>query len=283
MSETDILHVSFESQFAPSYLRNNRTSGQKSMRCFPSCCPTGHFSGGKCGVPLEVRAALKPCKYKHADLIFVAEIRPLTTPQLSALSRIAKGTLFDKMRSPGAPEDAELFLGISHIVSSTKDKTYMKVIFNSQNYSWDYSWKSCRWNSNTEHVVDIVILRSISHLEYKVCSSHISTPFKITCSHKKRSHPDAAAVVKTTLASSSVQERILEELNNKFPLVKRSCFEYDVQHHVNTLLEVRKTVALNNYESSDSEDSKDFETTPVYLYSDDIIELPKCNRIDTSL
>lgn len=49
-----------ECQMASSYLRNNRSTKQKSLRCFPACSLKGHVSSGFCGRPLRVTAVLLP-------------------------------------------------------------------------------------------------------------------------------------------------------------------------------------------------------------------------------
>lgn len=47
-----------ETPIAPNYLRNNRSTRQKSLRCFPTCGVRGHVSGGFCGQSLRANLCL---------------------------------------------------------------------------------------------------------------------------------------------------------------------------------------------------------------------------------
>lgn len=42
-----ITGLNFDTQIAEFYLRNNRSTRQKSLRCFPSCGIKGHISGNR--------------------------------------------------------------------------------------------------------------------------------------------------------------------------------------------------------------------------------------------
>lgn len=56
----NITALSFENNLNASYFRNNRSSGQKSLRCFPSCCERkGHENSGFCGRSIRVKATLE--------------------------------------------------------------------------------------------------------------------------------------------------------------------------------------------------------------------------------
>ena len=79
----------FTTPLALSYLRNNRSTRQKSLRCFPSCSRKGHVIGGFCGVPLCVDIKLSKTttqsenrKIEYDEYIFIAEIRPISSPRL---------------------------------------------------------------------------------------------------------------------------------------------------------------------------------------------------------
>lgn len=183
--------VRYQTPIAPSYFRNNRSTRQKSMRCFPSCSVKGHVNGGKCGIPLcvEIEMANMPCNF--GEFIFVAELRPSKTPRLSGMVQINKATLMDQLRNKSDKTNTtgELFLADIDIIAQTIDGgVCAQLTFNAQHCSWDYAWKSNRWSGPIEyHVVDIVALRSINAQEYAVCASHESEPFIIVSSHKRPS------------------------------------------------------------------------------------------------
>ena len=70
--------LTFISSFRSHYLRNNRGSGKKNIRCFPRCTrrgPGGHVSKGFCGNLIHVKAG-----GLAAEDTVLLQIRPRVTP-----------------------------------------------------------------------------------------------------------------------------------------------------------------------------------------------------------
>jgi len=188
-----ITSVTFDTAIGGDYKRNNRSTRQKSLRCFPSCGIKGHVTGGFCGLPLKVtieitRESNVP-EFVPEDYRFIAEIRPVSQPRISGAKHILEADLLRQIRSKYEKNEAngELFQADNiNVVSSSSSGTEMELTFNSQHCSWDYSWKSNRWSGPQEqHVVDIIALKSISALDTRVVSFVSSTPFVVSSSHKK--------------------------------------------------------------------------------------------------
>jgi hypothetical protein len=191
--ETMINSISFDTPIGAEYKRNNRSTRQKSLRCFPSCGLKGHVTGGFCGRPLKVVVELarehNSLDLKIEDYRFVAEIRPQSQPGISRLKVITEEDLqrhlrgrFDKNEFNGEIFQADT----ANILSITPKMAEVELTFNSNHCSWDYSWKSNRWSGPQElHVVDIIVLRSTSANEVRVVSSAPSSPFMVSSSHKK--------------------------------------------------------------------------------------------------
>jgi hypothetical protein len=59
MSDADSVEGEFESVFGPQYVRNNKSAGQKNLRCFPACSAAGHCRIGFCGGPIIVKAKIR--------------------------------------------------------------------------------------------------------------------------------------------------------------------------------------------------------------------------------
>lgn len=55
-----IASCTFHTPIAESYFRNNRSTRQKSLRCFPLCSSRGHVNGGFCGQSIRTTMVLKP-------------------------------------------------------------------------------------------------------------------------------------------------------------------------------------------------------------------------------
>ncbi|RYH10477.1 hypothetical protein EON65_39445, partial [archaeon] len=187
----------FETPIAASYLRNNRSTKQKSLRCFPSCDPRGHIAAGFCGLPLRVRVVLTqpggiPGDFGMEQLdqyLFIAQTRPTTQPGISSMEIVLKQDILSNIRTKNdknSSQKGELFAGDVGVVAFGRGAVELNVTFNLQHCSWDYSWKSNRWSGSQEmHLVDVILLRNFSSTEYLVLSSFQSTSFIIASSHKR--------------------------------------------------------------------------------------------------
>lgn len=123
------------------------------------------------------------------EYIFIAEIRPVSLPKLSRVETVDKKYMLDQIRTKYEKTpvtNGELFIAEVTLLASSQDNAKLMLTFNSQHCSWDYSWKSNRWSGPQEHhVIDIIVVKSMSVTEFAVISFKSSTPFVILSSHKK--------------------------------------------------------------------------------------------------
>lgn len=216
-----IQNCELKTKFSSSYLRNNRSTRQKSLRCFPVCSEKGHIAGGFCGQSLNLCFNLNGVKITNVkedeetdpklntpgwfqnvltdsefekipfiqdDYYFVAEIRPLTAPRLCSRRIISKNELFDQIRAKNDKSalNKELLIGEIDFIEQDTGSTKISLSFNKGHNSWDYSWKSNRWSApNSQHVVDIVVLKLISPQKLAIISYYTTPAFLIASSHKK--------------------------------------------------------------------------------------------------
>lgn len=69
----DIVDGEFVSIFGPQYVRNNKSAGQKNLRCFPACSAAGHCRIGFCGGPVVVKATIRnPTNAPFSQLNYIA-------------------------------------------------------------------------------------------------------------------------------------------------------------------------------------------------------------------
>jgi hypothetical protein len=254
--------VEFTKPLEEAYYRNNRTSGQKSLRCFPHCNDRGHLQSSFCGSHLEVTAVIhKDGKFsddwQNKEVLLLAEIRPFTEPRISALKSVPKSKILSELRDMRNPRSGgELVIGKIEILIEDSSTAMVKIVFNEAKHSWDYSWRSNRWSgSSASHVVDIILVEScnsaLDQCDLKVYSSFSSKPFILMSSHKpstsKKISGRAAAKKKRDLISKagsdpSAGDGECERINGRhcdemlpadypqdFFLVKRSCYVYDIQ------------------------------------------------------
>lgn len=173
----------------PQYLRNNRSTRQKSLRCFPSCGPKGHIQGGFCGRSLKVQMTLMSPTNDPVDVndyMFIAEIRPVLEPRISAQKTIKKADVLDKIRTRQDKEigQREVFMGEVSVLHQRGREIELDLTFNGRNQSWDYSWRSNRW-SGQQHVVDIIVLSYLNASEFAICSFFTTSSFMVLSSHKR--------------------------------------------------------------------------------------------------
>jgi len=176
------------------YIRNNRSTGQKSLRCFPSCGNRGHTNRSFCGAPIQARLKINIGSF-GTDLFvqshqFLAQIRPLSEAGLSSLTVVTTVDIQSRLRNKATKHtsgDTAYYLGnvTKFTANSPLESAEVELDFNSSLCSYDYSWKSNRWKKAQEtHVVDIVLVQIIEGDRMKICSSYSSDGFVIKCSKK---------------------------------------------------------------------------------------------------
>ena len=159
------MSITFEDHFlGEQFLRNNRSTGQKSLRCFPRCCDAGHKAQGFCGAPIYATAILQKTSIPLDRVMVIGEIRPEIEPGLSkdVGERVPKVDVLSAIRSDAnkkAEHRAELIAGEIRVLNETADTYEVGIVLNQGLHSYDYSWKSNRWASGTvTHVVDVIFL-----------------------------------------------------------------------------------------------------------------------------
>jgi hypothetical protein len=71
-------------------------------------------------------------------------------------------------------------------ITAAEDGEEFTLQFNTEQCSYDYSWRSNRWTGKNEtHVIDIICVKQLPDDLFEVCSSCTSTPFVISSNHKK--------------------------------------------------------------------------------------------------
>ena len=255
-------NLEFVEPLKDAYLRNNRSSGQKSLRCFPHCNDKGHLKSSFCGSHLEATAIIqKDSKFEvdwqNKEVLIIAEIRPSTEQGISGLRSVPKAKILAELRDMRNPRSGgELVLGKIEIMSEDGLTAYVRIIFNGEKHSWDYSWKSNRWSgSSASHVVDVILLEScysaVNNCDLRIYSSLCSMPFILISSHKsttrsKVSRRDSGkdtghstAINESTMKPQTVSSEYDDERGDNYPsdgipstmaLVKRTCYIYDIQH-----------------------------------------------------
>jgi hypothetical protein len=159
-----------EDKFQSLYYRNNRSFGQKNIRCFPTCCEEEHNEHHFCGQPLKISFTMLIKKNKDGEydrngnmdyIRLIAEFKecdaeyffkkPVSVQELQILAKSKKNPTnpFFLGKVVETDEPLETTNGILH--KST-------VEFNSECKGWHYSWIGNRFKSSIRHAISVTVM-----------------------------------------------------------------------------------------------------------------------------
>ena len=170
---TSTCRISYLSFFHKHYLRNNRGSGKKNVRCFPQCACNGHVTRGFCGSSVHIK-----CPNVHEqDLVFTQFI----TPSLTTMSETGEvdpnpfevnltvGNRYDwdklmRYTRPdyAAGERKKLFQALP--TYDSKHKRKKELVCSPQ--SWSCSWTSNKHTHALMHLLRAYHFRWIEGTHY---------------------------------------------------------------------------------------------------------------------
>jgi hypothetical protein len=221
--------LQFLTKFKSNYLRNNRLSTQKNLRCFPSCPATGHCTTGSCscGCIIQLAHATLP----HDKYIVVAEIAPKNNPNTFKVGNIYRKKFVETAQSHGGQEST-ITAALSNLNHSLTEKDCWRATLLSSaecdardsvagpaefmylvrpSY-WHYGWRSHKHMRQALHNVRIY---AFSHSPQNVNSVECiaekwSSPFTVN-SYKGQIIADS----KKKTIGSRAGKRFLSSLNDQ--------------------------------------------------------------------
>ena len=213
--------LQFDDNFdGEQFRRNNRSTGQKSLRCFPRCCGHGHQAQGFCGTPIYAIATLQKTSVPIERVMIVGEIRPESEPGLALFvgQQLPKQDILECIRSGSKTKTTtnatkfELLPGEFRVLSEDAESYSVGIVINEAMSSYDYSWKSNRWASGTvTHVVDVIAVSddALGNNEpgphtITVLTSGSSAPFVVASTKKSTA---AAGSSSTTVPKIAKEKR----------------------------------------------------------------------------
>lgn len=212
LSSPKIKSFIIKDAFHDKYSRNNRTTGQKSLRCFPCCNDKGHIIGGFCGKHIDAQLTFDGVPMVIDDLILVMEIHPTSSSGkiLSNSSQRDADGLEISAQSLNSLQ-TDLFYGEVVSFLTLDSPSTFRIQFNNKLHSWDYSWKSNRWLQEVHIAHAFVLRRKINNFGepsgdyYSIIGSCCSSEFSISSCHKKpvlASRSDIAPLIKRESGSN---------------------------------------------------------------------------------
>ena len=188
--------IIFLNKFRDHYVRNNRSKGQKNLRCFPHCNTSGHTDHGFCGAMLACRG-ITPRGYSRVRCF--AEIRvasitgtrtkglvstetpagltPGVTVPTESVMKVVKTTENPFVKLFELATKSIDMSGISHIVTE----------FSLAPPSWHYGWRSSKYAKNYVHYVRAYLC--VENGNYLSCVAIVdSDKFRISSSKRCRAN-----------------------------------------------------------------------------------------------
>eukprot|EP01041_Mallomonas_annulata_P003835 gene3834-7638_t len=146
------------------YYRNNRTSGQKNLRCFP-CCGDKHSESTFCGRPLKtVLRVPRSNDLDLNDVLIIGEFRPFNDESdVSDCVNLSDfGGLYEeeiKVRLKSRTESLHQFYASKESCRAEYlDHWEIASDFNEDCCSWHYGWKGNRYKQSVRHVFMVSVL-----------------------------------------------------------------------------------------------------------------------------
>ncbi|KAE8907845.1 hypothetical protein PF005_g8266 [Phytophthora fragariae] len=196
--------------FTSEYLRSNKASGHKNLRCFPHCCG-GHNPKSFCGSGLVVECFLSNCQLVLGRFEEVAKQQPVNsktlpspTPSTSVDTSLGRCSLvvgreyprqelFDDVKMPDQPF-GRWFRGsaVPHGSSNSNNNNSNSstcFLLNGNRQSWHYGWQSSRLNCKNLHVFKVYVFDASAsgNANTLTCVVALASPaFRISSSRKAR-------------------------------------------------------------------------------------------------
>ena len=229
------------------YIRNNKSNGQKNIRCFPRCTQFGHRTAGFCGSGViltcdvtrnepqldsndgdETIKALNQATFDYVfdfnDIIVVGEF--LRAGPDSQKSHVTRGSFYEaapimnrvKRRGNNL---APLFL--ARFMDQTQEenvKNKLQRCFTIEPSCWHYGWKSHKHSNTTKHFLRIYAFHRIGG--YLKCLSHDDTS-TFTISSSKRYQRRNVEGITGDISGAPIAKRAKK--NPKTPSKKKKAME----------------------------------------------------------
>ncbi|CEG50011.1 uncharacterized protein PHALS_07741 [Plasmopara halstedii] len=177
--------------FTSEYLRSNKASGHKNLRCFPHCCG-GHNPKSFCGSGLVIECFLPNCQLVLGRFEEVAKQQSSSKSENSSNPSqehcsllightYARQDLFNDVKMPDQPF-GRWFRGTSVPNGTTSG---MCFLLNGNRQSWHYGWQSSRLNCKNLHVFRVYLFET-NGTNVLCIATVASPPFRISSSRKAR-------------------------------------------------------------------------------------------------
>ncbi|ETW08430.1 hypothetical protein H310_01012 [Aphanomyces invadans] len=184
--------------FKSEYIRNNRSSGHKNVRCFPHCCGS-HRESTFCGSSITVQCSDHPVvvygRFEEAG------DNNHTSPHVSIGTVLKLSDIQSDEKTASSP------FGMWMVGTSVGNQCYE---INKSKLSWHYGWVSSRFNSKTLHRFQVYVFQHVSSQQIK-CVSMMASPTFSLCSSRKTRKKAATSAPVTLKLEQPKSEPMIEQ------------------------------------------------------------------------
>ncbi|ETW04511.1 hypothetical protein H310_04765 [Aphanomyces invadans] len=221
-----LANCTHDTLFQPSYVRCQKSQGQKILRCFPHCCPR-HIHYRNCGCSVNLRVHTAPRNLSNGSGPATANAgyanaaatgaRPSVLVAYAKFSQLDEdvdwavhdivpaGTVLDDLRS----RDSPFRTWIPGHVEWTKGNTWSFQFDEKKGDGWHYGWKSGRSRSQrtSAHVLKAFVFDVSNDGTWCVVGIASSTPFTITSYRGEHNRKQKKKELSACAASSSYMHK----------------------------------------------------------------------------
>eukprot|EP00942_MAST-04A_sp_MAST-4A-sp1_P010440 g10440.t1 len=188
--------IIFLNKFRDHYVRNNRSKGQKNLRCFPHCNTSGHTDHGFCGAMLACRG-ITPRGYPRVRCF--AEIRVASITGTRTKGLVSTETPAGLTPGVTVPTESVMkvvkttenpFVKLFELATKSIDMSGISHIVTELSLappSWHYGWRSSKYAKNYVHYVRAYLC--VENGNYLSCVAIVdSNKFRISSSKRCRAN-----------------------------------------------------------------------------------------------
>lgn len=179
--------VIFETQFAKSYARNNKSKTRKNLLCFPACHLEGHRQKSFCGSSVTCRISRS-----SSSILVVGALTPIAEPRICGVGETISSTKLFAHKS----ETYELMFAQHDAGDIWR--------FVPRNRRWPYKWVDANYRNARMHCFRVYVFQvtqagQIQKTTLALTEIVDSPHFSIISSKRKRAHTAKRCVGKTPM------------------------------------------------------------------------------------
>jgi hypothetical protein len=206
------------------YVRNNKRSGLKNLRCFPRCLSKGHNRNGFCGRPLNVELQISAREFRKSQFVAYGRFTladPTGQDNGPIISQFKTYRSLDIMNMTKTKDDNSMPLYKSTPSTNTAGKSHGAIVFRFSPTTWHYGWRSSKHMKDSAHVFRVFCFIVSPDRKLLKCVAVTETSwFTLASSKRVKSTKDVAKKLAAKNQQSQLQLLHAVKLNQYHEMVR---------------------------------------------------------------